>query len=641
MNAHVSRMMNTSKWSRALVLLVLPLFALSSFLATAQVVETHSFGAVNKSIPDGNASGMSDLRLVSSAIPELSSVRVKLRVQGEFNGDMYGYLRHVSSQVTNFCVLLNRTGKGTANAAGYADFGFDITLDDAASNGDIHLYREVVTPVAGQPLTGTWQPDGRKIDPSTVLESTPRTSTLSSFAGVTANGEWTLFLADLESGGTNFLVSWALDFSGPGVPEVIWSNPADIVYGTPLGTSQFNASSSVPGTFAYDPPAETILNAGPAQILSVTFTPSDSATYAPVTTNVIINVLKKPLMITAYDATNIYGAPLPIFTASYSGFVNGDTPDSLDSAVAFATAATPNSDVGTYSIVPAAATDANYAIQFASGTLTVVPAHTAATLISSRNPARPGELVTFSFSASSVPPGAAVPVGNVLFKVDGLSTSIALIDGVAAFNTSALTLGTHVVEAEYAGNGNFIGFTNRLTPDQLINTPPNAAPDQIPRYLPYGAKVQTATLIGNDSDADGDPISFLSFAPTSANGGVLTRHGNWISYGAPAGFTNDDSFTYTISDGRGQPVVGIVNIGVETNSLPSPNLRVTDLGNGSYRIRFDGVPDLAYRIEFTDGLNPAEWQELSTLTANSSGQFELIDLPPAGFGQRFYRSVYP
>ena len=33
------------------------------------------------------------------------------------------------------------------------------------------------------------------------------------------------------------------------IPEITWSNPADITYGTALNNTQLNASASVPGTF--------------------------------------------------------------------------------------------------------------------------------------------------------------------------------------------------------------------------------------------------------------------------------------------------------------------------------------------------------------------------------------------------------
>jgi hypothetical protein len=75
-----------------------------------------------------------------------------------------------------------------------------------------------------------------------------------------------------------------------GTPAVAWADPADIAAGTPLGAAQLDATASVPGTFAYTPPAGTILNAGASQALVVTFTPADSTDYRTVTSVVHINV---------------------------------------------------------------------------------------------------------------------------------------------------------------------------------------------------------------------------------------------------------------------------------------------------------------------------------------------------------------
>src|SRR5204863_1561413 len=54
-----------------------------------------------------------------------------------------------------------------------------------------------------------------------------------------------------------------------------WPRPADIIYGTPLGAAQLNASANAAGTFIYSPPAETLLPAGSNQTLTVVFTPYD------------------------------------------------------------------------------------------------------------------------------------------------------------------------------------------------------------------------------------------------------------------------------------------------------------------------------------------------------------------------------
>lgn len=186
----------------------------------AQTNETHSFTNLNWAVPDGNYAGLSDVHVVNSAIANITSLRVKLKVSGEFNGDLYGYLRHAAAGATNFCVLLNRTGRTAVNRSGYDDSGFDITLDDAALSTNIHCYRVITNLPAGTPLVGSWRPDGRKVDPASALDSSAETTTLGSFAGTGASGDWTLFLADVEAGGTNLLVGWELEFSGHTEPLV-------------------------------------------------------------------------------------------------------------------------------------------------------------------------------------------------------------------------------------------------------------------------------------------------------------------------------------------------------------------------------------------------------------------------------------
>ncbi|MEK6336843.1 MAG: DUF2341 domain-containing protein [Acidobacteriota bacterium] len=67
---------------------------------------------------------------------------------------------------------------------------------------------------------------------------------------------------------------------GKSTPNVTWNNPADIVYGTALSSTQLNATASfggsgLAGTFAYTPGPGTVLNAGSNQTLSTTFTPTD------------------------------------------------------------------------------------------------------------------------------------------------------------------------------------------------------------------------------------------------------------------------------------------------------------------------------------------------------------------------------
>jgi hypothetical protein len=65
--------------------------------------------------------------------------------------------------------------------------------------------------------------------------------------------------------------------------------------------TQLNATTNVPGTFVYTPAAGTVLNAGAAQTLSVTFTPTDTANYNPATSGAI-TVLKATPTITWSNA---------------------------------------------------------------------------------------------------------------------------------------------------------------------------------------------------------------------------------------------------------------------------------------------------------------------------------------------------
>ena len=325
--------------TRFLIFLGMLLTVVPTALVRAQTTESFTF-TTNRLVPDGSLSGMSDVQRVNSTIGNITSVKVRLKVSGEFNGDLYCYLRHSSG----FAVLLNRPGKTAANPFGYADSGLDVTFDDAAPNGDVHSYQHIMTPINGSPLTGTWQPDGRNADPTTVTDEALRSTALTNFNRLDASGNWTLYLVDTESGATNALTEWGLDITG-GAPTVTWNNPADIVYGTALSDTQLNAtvtynSTPLPGTYAYLPPVGTVLNAGSNQILSLVFTPDDASQFNLITNSVAINVQKAPLTITADDITTVYGAALPTFSATYSGFVLGEDTNNLASLATVATAAT-------------------------------------------------------------------------------------------------------------------------------------------------------------------------------------------------------------------------------------------------------------------------------------------------------------
>ena len=170
--------------------------------------------AVNWTIPDGDTSGFLDIREITLPVHTLADIKVTLDIapvlDGGFNGDLYVTLTHGDA----FVVLLNRPGREAANSFGYDDGGFTVTFS-ATATGDIHSYRQVLNGDATQSVpggpTGEWQPDGRLVDPDTVLDTSPRTTSLASFVDLDPNGEWVLFVADVSPGGVSRLVSWSLE----------------------------------------------------------------------------------------------------------------------------------------------------------------------------------------------------------------------------------------------------------------------------------------------------------------------------------------------------------------------------------------------------------------------------------------------
>ena len=135
---------------------------------------------------------------------------------------------------------------------------------------------------------------------------------------------------------------------GKATPVVTWANPATIAYGTAISSTQLDASSTTPGSFVYTPAAGAILPVG-TDTLSVTFTPTDTASYTAVTQTATITVGQATLTVTAASASRAYGAANPAFTATAAGAVNGDT-----FTLTASSTATTSSPVGTYPITPLA-----------------------------------------------------------------------------------------------------------------------------------------------------------------------------------------------------------------------------------------------------------------------------------------------
>ena len=95
------------------------------------------------------------------------------------------------------------------------------------------------------------------------------------------------------------------------------------------------------------------------------------------------------------------------------------------------------------------------------------------------------------------------------------------------------------------------------------NTKPVAVADSA--STPYGTPV-TLSVLANDSDADGNPLTITSVTQP-ASGGVASIAGGKIIFSPSTGFSGNAVFSCTISDGLG----GSATAGVTVTVLPAPN----------------------------------------------------------------------
>jgi hypothetical protein len=222
---------------------------------------------------------------------------------------------------------------------------------------------------------------------------------------------------------------------------ITWATPGAITYGSALSAAQLNATANTAGTFAYNPPLGSVLNAGNGRTLTVIFTPSELVNFSKATNTVTIDILRAPLVITAANKSKVYGASLPALTATYAGWVNGDSAANLDVPVALSTGATAASPVGAYAIVASGAADSNYSITFVNGSLTVTRA-----------------ALTIRADNKSRPAGQANPVLTATHTGFVNGDTAASLDTPVTLATTATTSsppGTYPITASGAADANY------------------------------------------------------------------------------------------------------------------------------------------------------------------------------------------
>ena len=360
------------------------------------------------------------------------------------------------------------------------------------------------------------------------------------------NYTFTVHATNIAGNGPESPASNAVTVTEPMTPVLNWAVPGAIVYGTPLDATQLNATATVggnpvPGTLVYAPPAGSVLPAGSAQTLSVTFTPTDTVHYTSATTSVPIAVTRAPLTIAGmsaqdkpYDGTataTLVGGTLVGLLAADLGNVT------LAQAGAFAQA-----DVGAVIAVTANASiggsaAGNYSLIQPTG---LGAAITPATLTYTATPA--------TMPYGTTPGGFG---GTVSGFVPGESQTTATT-GTPSFTTTATassTVGQYPISGGglSANHGNYVfvqaaGNLTALTIERAAQATLSLA--ATPDVLIPGMHSQLAASGGSGSGAVGYGVDS---GPCSIGGNVVTATGTGtcVVHASKAGDANYDAASAT------------------------------------------------------------------------------------------------
>ncbi len=139
--------------------------------------------------------------------------------------------------------------------------------------------------------------------------------------------------------------------------------------------------------------------------------------------------------------------------------------------------------------------------------------------------------------------------------------------------TGEATESPPVVESDDTGSG---GDTTTTTTTTTTDPGTPAPPNNAPAAAADGATTNedtavVVTVLGNDSDVDGDSLS-VGAVTQGANGTVVINGDNTVTYTPNVNFNGADSFTYTVDDGNGGSDTATVNVTVNAvNDAPVTN----------------------------------------------------------------------
>lgn len=259
---------------------------------------------------------------------------------------------------------------------------------------------------------------------------------------------------------------------------------------------------------------------------------------------------------------------------------------------------------GTHPIAATYSGTDHYAGSTDSRSQVVNKATTATALVSSGTPSQVGSSVTFT---ATVTAGAnPVGTGSVTFGIDGTDQPAVVVNGsgVATLTTSALTVGTHAIEARYGGTANYDSSDDDL--DQVVSAlESTTVVVSAPNPSVYGSDATfTATVTSGGNPVTSGAVQFseggTSYGPPVPLGGDGTASltANQLSVGTHA-IIATFSGTSTVDGGTGS-VDHVVTPAPSTVTLAS-NAPAVDLGTSvtfTATVQGNGAPLTAGTVSF-------------------------------------------
>ena len=284
----------------------------------------------------------------------------------------------------------------------------------------------------------------------------------------------------------------------------------------PVGVAGYNALG---GTISGDSvqltgsPVYSSANAGSPSVVvgSTALTGADAGNYTLSWVNGTGTINKAPLTMTANNAAAVLTASDPTFTASYSGFVDGQT---AATAAGLSTSFTRTAGVaaGNYTITPSG-TATNYTITPVTGVFTIIPANELLISVTNASSTYGNTLPSFvagsaeyySSTGSAIRAVTLTPTGSGNYTyTDGLGTTGSFSLSTAATSTSGV--GNYAVTvSNFAKTGT--NFTTEVTQNGVLAISQRAATlSANPYSMVYdgstaitGATASLSNLVGNDA----------------------------------------------------------------------------------------------------------------------------------------------